>query len=85
MLAPSVQYAFESHGFNRGSKSIKRLDFIKELGLYWRKIMDNEELTNMLLECIEKLKDDTFEVDIQTECYICKVADSILNGEKYEI
>lgn len=25
--------------------------------------MDNEELTNMLLECIEKLKDDTFEVE----------------------
>ena len=45
--------------------------------------MDNEELTNMLLECIEKLKDDSFEVDVQTECYICKVADSILNGVKY--
>lgn len=45
--------------------------------------MDNEELTNMLLECIEKLKDDSFEVDIQTECYIYKVADSILNGVKY--
>jgi hypothetical protein len=45
--------------------------------------MDKEELSNMLLACVEKLKDETVEVDLQTEAYICKVADSILNGEKY--
>lgn len=42
--------------------------------------MDNEELSNMLLACVEKLKDETFEVDVLTECHICKLADIILNG-----
>lgn len=42
--------------------------------------MDNEELSNILLECTEKLKDKNFEVDFKTECHICKLGDVILNG-----
>lgn len=42
--------------------------------------MDNEELSNILLACIEKLKDKHFEVDFKTECHICKLGDVLLNG-----
>lgn len=46
--------------------------------------MDNEELRNILMACVEKLNDESFEVDFITECHICKLGDVILNGTSSE-
>lgn len=46
--------------------------------------MDNEELRNILMACVEKLNDESFEVDFTTECHICKLGDVILNGTSSE-
>lgn len=46
--------------------------------------MDNDELITMMKACIKKLKNKSFYVDLQTECYICKTADAILNENTCE-
>lgn len=46
--------------------------------------MDNGELRNILLACVDKLNDESFDVDFITECHICKLGDIILNGASSE-